>query len=98
MARIAATEDIEGVREEEDVGDDSPSESDHSLPPEDTGVLSDPSPQPEDAQETKKPKSGKYVATLQEVHDAFDTINVLRYSQPCHLQGIHSSFGDLLLI
>ncbi len=52
MARIAATEDIEGVREEEDVGDGSPSELDSSLPPEDAGVLSDSSPQPEDAQGT----------------------------------------------
>ncbi len=33
-------------------------------------------------------KLSRYIATLQEVHDAFDSVNVLRYSQPCHLQGI----------
>jgi cleavage and polyadenylation specificity factor subunit 2 len=29
----------------------------------------------------------KYVATPQEVHDSFDAVNTLRYSQPAHLSG-----------
>ena len=36
---------------------------------------------------TPEKTNGKYVANLQEVHDAFDSVNTLRYSQPTHLQG-----------
>lgn len=84
MARIAATEDVEGVRDEEDLGDNP------------AALLDD---QVEEDSESKSPAAEKraslrpeqrvrkYVATVQEVHDAFDSVNVLRYSQPCHLQG-----------
>ena len=95
MARIAATEDIEGIREEEDVGDEPP-EAELSPPPEDAELLEDSSAPSDGSQVARKihPKMGKYVATVQEVHDAFDSVNVLRYSQPCHLQG-QSLFRDL---
>ncbi|KAJ8698469.1 hypothetical protein PTI98_005175 [Pleurotus ostreatus] len=74
MARIAATEDVEGIRDEEDVGD----------------VLTEEPSTPEPLSEgprLKDKQRGKYVATLQEVQEAFDAVNTLRYSQPTHLQG-----------
>lgn len=84
MARIAATEDVEGVREEESVDDE-------------VSVLENEEMQDESEGKSKSPerrrsavperRSRKFVATVQEVHDAFDSVNVLRYSQPCHLQG-----------
>lgn len=76
MARIAATEDVEGIRDEEDVGD----------------VLTEEPSTPEPLSEgprLKDKQKGKYVATLQEVQEAFDAVNTLRYSQPTHLQGLH---------
>ncbi|KAH9844105.1 beta-lactamase-like protein [Rhodofomes roseus] len=85
-ARIAATEDVEGIRDEQQIGETS--EREKSTSPEASG-----STPPEDKSEKPStpppPKSakGRYIATLQEVHDAFDSVNVLRYSQPCHLQG-----------
>lgn len=84
MGRIATTEDIEGIRDEEEVedviekdadGDDNDMESESSEP-----------------MPVKVKGKGKYVASLQEVHDAFDSVNTLRYSQPTHLQGICSDF------
>ena len=36
---------------------------------------------------TESSGSHKYVPTQKEVHEAFDTVNTLRYSQPAHLQG-----------
>lgn len=84
MGRIAVTEDVEGVREEEDVAD----EREHKQEQVDgiTELHEDSrSPSPKG----NVPK-GKYVATLIEVQDAFDSVNTLRYSQPTHLQG--SSF------
>lgn len=81
MARMAALEDVEGVRDEEDV-DPQPEEYSNE---EGTEMAED----TENA--TPKPSlQGKYVATTIEVHEAFDSINTLRYSQPCHLQGEHS--------
>ncbi|EPQ59026.1 hypothetical protein GLOTRDRAFT_113854 [Gloeophyllum trabeum ATCC 11539] len=77
MGRVAAAEDVDGVRDEEDVGDDEDKkESDADAM--DTST---------DVESAKEKKGRKYVATVQEVHEAFDSINVLRYSQPCHLQG-----------
>lgn len=29
----------------------------------------------------------KYIATVNQVHEAYDAVNTLRYSQPTHLQG-----------
>ncbi|KAL0949343.1 hypothetical protein HGRIS_009413 [Hohenbuehelia grisea] len=78
MARIAAGEDIEGIRDEEDVKDEVETQP-NVTPPEfvETG-----SPPPK-----KLKTKGKYIPTLHEVHDAFDSVNTLRYSQPTHLQG-----------
>ena len=82
MGRIAVSEDVEGIRDEEDVGDGPGNNADQD----ETG-------QPEEhdtvAQADKLGVSTrrKYVATLAEVHDAFEYLNTLRYSQPTHLQG-----------
>ncbi|KAF8076581.1 beta-lactamase-like protein [Lyophyllum atratum] len=81
MGRIAVSEDVEGIRDEEDVGDE-----DEAKPHQGTGdidLVEGPSTTPS----PKDPRRGKYVATLTEVQDAFDAINTLRYSQPTHLQG-----------
>ena len=40
--------------------------------------------------ETKSPvkeQKRKFVATIHEVNEAFDSVSTLRYSQPTHLQG-----------
>ncbi|KAI0082444.1 hypothetical protein K474DRAFT_1611456 [Panus rudis PR-1116 ss-1] len=89
MGRIAATEDVEGIRDEEEVEDDVAIQSSAfegegtMIAHEQTGSHS---PEVED-KSVKLKNVRKYVATLQEVHDAFDSLNVLRFSQPCHLQG-----------
>ena len=87
MARIAAAEDVEGLRDEEDV------DTEGLLVPEPTQPTEEQAEGQEEG-EKQEPKMrklrGKYVATLQEVQDAFDSVNVLRYSQPCHLQGVSS--------
>ncbi|KAK7695750.1 hypothetical protein QCA50_000387 [Cerrena zonata] len=87
MGRIAATEDVEGVRDEEEVDDEKPSEepeTEEAQPDGGDEMKTDPTPVEE---RTLNKKVRKHIATLQEVHDAFDSLNVLRYSQPCHLQG-----------
>ncbi|KAJ3538582.1 hypothetical protein NM688_g6496 [Phlebia brevispora] len=85
MARIAATEDVEGIRDEEDLSEESADDSEGS---EDQQMEDETGEREKSATPKPKPRaSGKYVATVQEVHDAFDSVNVLRYSQPCHLQG-----------
>jgi cleavage and polyadenylation specificity factor subunit 2 len=91
MARIAATEEAEGIRDEEDVGSadeqENPVGGANSEPPEDSPNIppesqSEPSPYPQ-----SHSSKGKYVATPQEVHDSFNAVNTLRYSQPAHLSG-----------
>lgn len=92
MARIAATEEAEGIRDEEDVGG-----TKEQVSPESEGDISmegqDPSNSPQENQPEESPqpelrsRKGKYVATPQEVHDSFDSVNTLRYSQPAHLSG-----------
>ncbi|KAJ6515698.1 beta-lactamase-like protein [Mycena sanguinolenta] len=79
MGRIATTEDIEGIRNEEDVGDD-----DHLVPESDDNLMDDGTPAPPINRDKLK---GKYVATLNEVQEAFDFVNTLRYRQPTRLQG-----------
>lgn len=91
MGRIAVSEDVEGIREEEDVGD----EEEPRLGQGSSGmdmVEGSRSPSPK-----KDGPRGKYVATLTEVQDAFDSINTLRYSQPTHLQGLCLAYPDLKL-
>ncbi|KAG5652410.1 hypothetical protein H0H81_005058, partial [Sphagnurus paluster] len=81
MGRIAVSEDVEGIRDEEDMGDEH--EGNLHQETDDMDVA--------EGSSTPRPKTdgkmGKYVATLAEVQDAFDSINTLRYSQPTHLQG-----------
>ena len=46
----------------------------------------------EGEQEKKQPtgeQRRKFVATIHEVNEAFDSVNTLRYSQPTHLQGTY---------
>lgn len=87
MGRIATTEDVEGLRDQEDVGDvvqKNDEEGDDGMSAEDKDES--------EAKPITENRKGKYVATLQDVHDAFDAVNTLRYSQPTHLQGkIHYS-------
>ncbi|KAK0230997.1 beta-lactamase-like protein [Armillaria fumosa] len=79
MGRIAATEDVDGLRDEQDIGDEGQSMSNED----DMDTIQEPqTPPPEDIKQ-----KGKYIATSREVHDAFDSVNTLRYSQPTHLQG-----------
>ena len=90
MARIAATEEVDGIRDEEDVG----SAGEQAAPTDEGDVhMRDSSHSTQDNQmeEDSLPQlhgsNLKYVATPQEVHDSFDAINTLRYSQPAHLSG-----------
>ncbi|KAH9849995.1 beta-lactamase-like protein [Lenzites betulinus] len=89
MARIAATEDVESIRDEQPVEGTLEASAlssgvDGSASPPANGTS--PSP-PSDSPPVSYAGKHKYVATIQQVHDAFDSVNVLRYSQPCHLQG-----------
>jgi len=81
MGRVAVTEDVEGLRDELDVKGDPPKKDQHS-----SGFMDEDS-NPEDLDQTAVNYKGIYVATTKEVHDAFDSVNTLRYSQPTHLQG-----------
>jgi cleavage and polyadenylation specificity factor subunit 2 len=81
MGRIAIIEEVEGIRDEQDVGDDSPKNDEDGVF--DDTDASKPPPS------TPPPDEGPRVSTVQEVHEAFDFINTLRYSQPTHLQGLH---------
>jgi cleavage and polyadenylation specificity factor subunit 2 len=90
MARIAATEEVDGIRDEEDVGG---ADEQATLRNKGDVHMRDPSTSSQDSQpeegsfpQIHVPK-GKYVATPQEVHDSFDAVNTLRYSQPAHLSG-----------
>ncbi|EMD40890.1 hypothetical protein CERSUDRAFT_111471 [Gelatoporia subvermispora B] len=86
MGRIAATEDVESLRDEMQVEEEEEAPSSPTASPEAEAGPSTPPPPASDTSVSRK-KKARYVATIQEVHDAFDSINVLRYSQPCHLQG-----------
>lgn len=81
MGRIAVTEDVEAIREEQDIGDEG-----HQLVDE-TSMNVD-----ADYVEPDAHTNGKYVATSREVQEAFDSVNTLRYSQPTHLQGKYPHF------
>ena len=90
MARIAATEEADSIRDEEDVG----GAEEQAVPSnEGDAHMRDPSHSTQDNQmeEDSPPQPDvpklKYVATPQEVHDSFDAVNTLRYSQPAHLSG-----------
>jgi len=82
MGRIAVTEDIEGIRDEEDVDGKSEVEPDKQKQVTD-GIEEISAESPSFIFNPKR----KFVATTAEVQDAFESINTLRYSQPTHLQG-----------
>lgn len=89
MARIAATEDVEGIRDEQELGESEiiPEYDDPVDDVMDTDIQEGQSIRQKTPQKSFAERTGRYIATLQEVHDAFDWVSVLRYSQPCHLQG-----------
>lgn len=100
MARVAATEDVEGVRDEEAVevkaaNTENEQQEDVTMANGDENGVTNSEDAAEVEMRSASPlKAGtspsgkhKYVATVQEVHEAFDSVNGLRYSQPCHLQG-----------
>ena len=97
MARIAATEEAEGIRDEEDVGSadeqEKPEAGANSEPPEDSPNVSQESPSELSSYPQLHSSRGKYVATPQEVHDSFNAVNTLRYSQPAHLSGKDDDVG-----
>jgi cleavage and polyadenylation specificity factor subunit 2 len=72
-------EDVEGIRDEQEV-DIIEEENNESVDAEDAEGMESRSPK-------LKNEPKKFVATVQEVHEAFDAVNTLRYSQPTHLQG-----------
>jgi cleavage and polyadenylation specificity factor subunit 2 len=91
MARIAVTEDVDGLREEEDIGDEGEIFQVQETSNSDSAMLVDESTA-DGLQEPKTPsqavkKTSKYVAMVPEVQEAFDSVHTLRYSQPTHLQG-----------
>ncbi|KAF5363964.1 hypothetical protein D9756_000393 [Leucocoprinus leucothites] len=82
MGKIAAIEDVEGLRDEQDIGDESKQETGHDgMLPEENSTM------PQETPLNPQNKSGRYISTLVEVQDAFEHLNTLRYSQPTHLQG-----------
>jgi Cft2 family RNA processing exonuclease len=89
MARIAATE-ADSIRDEEDVGSAeaqaSPKDGGDPTPQDPSTSLQDGQPE-ESLHPQPHPQKARYVATPQEVHDSFDAVNTLRYSQPAHLSG-----------
>jgi cleavage and polyadenylation specificity factor subunit 2 len=93
MARIAATEDVEGLRDEQemddsDMGGDSDDSSALEAETNPTANIDDePMEREEEFKQPAKERKRKFVATIHEVNEAFDSLNTLRYSQPTHLQG-----------
>ncbi|KAI6135015.1 beta-lactamase-like protein [Pisolithus croceorrhizus] len=81
MARIATLEDVEGLRDEQDIDD---SDQHHAEPSKHLNLAETQSALDKDPTPSS---SGKFVAAVQEVHEAYDSVNTLRYSQPTHLQG-----------
>ena len=61
---------------------DSPTPETEANPTGDEPMEGEGEPRPS-AKEHKR----KFVATIHEVNEAFDSVNTLRYSQPTHLQG-----------
>lgn len=74
-------EDIEGIREEQDIGEPPKPQEESSEPVDPEQRAQDEEPKPSTS------RTGKCIATVEEVQNAFDIINTLRYSQPTHLQG-----------
>ena len=83
MGKIAVTEDVDGIRGEIDVGEETEQQETEE------GVQMEDEPK-EDSQKsvTSTGPKGKCIPTVIEVQDAFEAMNTLRYSQPIHLQGV----------
>ncbi|KAJ2931622.1 hypothetical protein H1R20_g5346, partial [Candolleomyces eurysporus] len=82
MGKIAVMEDVDGIRGEIDVGE----ETDEQQETEDVEM------DEQSKEEGQKPVTstgaqGRCIPTVIEVQDAFEAMNTLRYSQPIHLQG-----------
>lgn len=94
------TEDVEGLREERDVGDkpQAKSEDEHMGDMGEETRDASRSPAPESAPPPTTDAQHRCVATLIEVQDAFDSLNTLRYSQPTHLQGRQASSYVYLIV
>lgn len=78
MARIAVVDHIDALRSEEDVDAGAVQKQVDADAAEQNG---------NDEEEVRRSTSGKCIATIKQVHDAFDSFTTLRYSQPTHLQG-----------
>lgn len=92
MGRIAVTEDVEGLRDEENFGDEVADNAVHQ------DEIRDSSQELEEQDPSKSNPTGKCIPTVIEVQDAFDAMNTLRYSQPTHLQGVLFLFLSFLLL
>ncbi|KAL0067619.1 hypothetical protein AAF712_005334 [Marasmius tenuissimus] len=86
MARIASMEEVETIRDEQDVGDEVEKPRANELDEMDV-TPDEHSSEDASKQEAKANTTGRFIATSREVQDAFDTVNTLRYTQPAHLQG-----------
>jgi len=75
--------------DDSDMGGDTTDPSPQETEPIQTGNSGD---QPmEELKPPTKAQKRKFVATIHEVNEAFDSVNTLRYSQPTHLQGAFPS-------
>lgn len=72
------SEEAEDVRAQEDVGD-SPTKTSEEETADAMDVDSDNS------------FNRKFIATVEEIREAFESVHTLRYSQPAHLQGKHAA-------
>lgn len=72
-ARIAAVEEAETIRGEEDVDYKQDTSEDANA---------------DDKMDVDNDFRGKFVANLDDIREAYDSIKTLRYSQPAHLQGV----------
>lgn len=87
MGKIAVMEDVDGIRGEIDVGE----ETEEQQEPEDAQMEDESKEESQTSVSATGPK-GKCIPTVIEVQDAFEAMNTLRYSQPIHLQGASGLF------
>jgi len=79
--------------DDNDMGGD----ADNSSTPEtETNPTGDEPMEREEFKPLEKERKRKFVATIHEVNEAFDSVNTLRYSQPTHLQGAFSSPSTII--
>lgn len=78
MARIASIEEAESIRSQEHI----------NAPDSDVKQQGSVEKSPDSA---VSGASRKYIATLDEIREAYDAVNTLRFSQPTHLQGVFCS-------